>query len=92
MNQLSSLYFVALVSCVVALKYPPGYPNFGHSYYKKMKTLATWIGGSQMCADIKGTLAMPDSEAEREFLQATCMPDMTANLWIGCSDIETEGT
>ena len=70
----------------------PGQERFGVSCYQLLAEKMTWDEGNQACYDMGGSMAVPDSPDEHQFIwnMSTTAGD-GGDLWAGCNDKEEEG-
>ena len=69
-----------------------GQARFGDSCYQLLTWTMTWEEGNQTCSDMGGSMAVPDSADEHQFIWnmfAKVVSDR--NVWIGCNDMKEEG-
>ena len=66
-----------------------GLDTFTYQYYMLPQS---WQLANQNCVQQGGTLADFASEAEEDFVKTTVMAGSTQPVWIGCNDVNSEGT
>ncbi|XP_071807952.1 C-type lectin domain family 4 member M-like [Asterias amurensis] len=68
---------------------PPTWSQWQDKCYKMRDAVVTWEEGKQICVELDGVMVVPQSKEEFQHLV-----NMTSGqwFWIGCNDIQTEGT
>ncbi|XP_071807978.1 C-type lectin domain family 4 member M-like [Asterias amurensis] len=54
--------------------------------------VVTWEEGKQICVELGGMMVVPQSEEELQHIINMCSCQAWPWFWIGCNDIQTEGT
>ena len=79
------------VACVQARPCQPGQERFGDSCYQLLTGTMTWDEGNRTCTDMGGSMAVPDSLDEHDFIwNMFTASGRSGNLWVGCS-LDEEG-
>ncbi|XP_071807738.1 snaclec crotocetin-like [Asterias amurensis] len=68
---------------------PPTWCQWRDKCYKMHDADVTWKAGKQICVELGGTMVVPQS---KEDLQHILNMFRCGHVWIGCNDIQTEGT
>ncbi|XP_071807825.1 C-type lectin domain family 4 member M-like [Asterias amurensis] len=68
---------------------PPTWSQWQDKCYKMHGADVTWEEGKQICVALGGVMVVPRFEGEVQHLINMCSCSW---LWIGCNDIQTEGT
>ena len=92
------MFGIMAIDCICSLGCPYGWTEFGQSCYMMVidKQL-DWHEARQVCLDAGSDLAVPNSEAENEYVwniqkETINENDTTKGIWLGCSyDIEVTG-
>ncbi|XP_071808002.1 C-type lectin domain family 4 member M-like [Asterias amurensis] len=68
---------------------PPTWSQWQDKCYNVHDTNATWEEGKQICVELGRVMVVPQSEEELQHLvnMSSCQW-----FWIGCNDLEVEGT
>ncbi|XP_071793075.1 C-type lectin domain family 4 member M-like [Asterias amurensis] len=68
---------------------PPTWSPWQNKCYNMHDADATWEEGRQICVELGGVMVVPQSTEE---LQQLNIMFSGQKFWIGCNDIQTEGT
>ncbi|XP_033630274.1 C-type lectin domain family 4 member M-like [Asterias rubens] len=68
---------------------PSSWSQWRDKCYKVHDADVTWEEGKQQCVELGGVIVVTQSEEEIQHLHNICSCD---RFWIGCNDIQTEGT
>ncbi|XP_071807950.1 C-type lectin domain family 4 member M-like [Asterias amurensis] len=68
---------------------PPTWSQWRDKCYKMHDADVPWEEGKQICVELGGVMVVPQYEEEIQHLKNMCSCD---KFWIGCNDIQTEGT
>ncbi|XP_071810413.1 C-type lectin domain family 4 member M-like [Asterias amurensis] len=68
---------------------PPTWSQWQDKCYKMNDDFVTWEEGKQICFELGGVMVVPQSKEEIQHLLNMCSWN---SFWIGCNDIENEGT
>ena len=89
--KLSWIAVLVAGACVYTQSCQPGQERFGDSCYQLLTGEWTWEEGSQTCSDMGGSMAVPDSAAEHQFLWNMFTATRSGDLWAGCNEKVEEG-
>ncbi|XP_071797159.1 C-type lectin domain family 4 member M-like [Asterias amurensis] len=68
---------------------PPTWSQWQDKCYKVHDADVTWQEGKQQCVELGGVMVVTQSKEELQHLLNMCS---CRQYWIGCNDIQTEGT
>ncbi|XP_071798326.1 CD209 antigen-like [Asterias amurensis] len=71
---------------------PPTWSQWQDKCYKMHDADVTWEQGRQICVKLGGLMVVPQSNKELQHLHNMCRCQEWPWFWIGCNDIQTEGT
>ncbi|XP_071807979.1 C-type lectin domain family 4 member M-like [Asterias amurensis] len=67
---------------------PPFWSQWRDKCYKMHGAEVPWEEGKQICVEMGGVMVVPQSEEELQHILNMC----SCNFWIGCNDVNVEGT
>ena len=89
---LAWIVIVVNAAWVGAVSCPAGQKQLGDSCYRLLNETMTWEEANQVCSDMGGGLAVPDSPEEHQFIWEMFTGSLQeGNVWTGCTDKEEEG-
>ena len=87
-----------IIFCIMAAAEicPPDWHRYGESCYFIIKDKMDWYKARSTCVESRANLAIPNLQSEQDYIWKLYLKQFDQNpftdLWIGCNDIEVEGT